>query len=250
VQLISDRFRGWLARFIRRLPIRPVMRRRIKFDEDGLITLQDPVFLRSERFVRAYSAGARTGSWGGMSIRWRAHIACWAATQALHVRGDFIECGVNRGGMSRVVADFVDFNQTGRTFYLLDTFEGLDSDLLSENERAKADKWHYDSCYEAVTATFADLQHARIIKGRVPETLAQVETEAVAYLSIDMNCTAPEIAAFRHFWPKLSVGGVVLLDDYGWEGHEEQRAAFDGIAEELNVAILCLPTGQGLIVKL
>jgi len=240
-----DRARQWLVRLVRRLPVRAIMRRRIKFDEDGLITLQDPVFLRSERFVRAYSAGASTGSWGGMSVRWRAHVACWAATQALRVHGDFIECGVNKGGMSRVVADFVDFNQTGRSFYLLDTFDGLDEELLSEKERANTGKWNYDPCYEAVTATFADLKQAKIIRGRVPDTLPQVETEAVAYLSIDMNCTAPEIAAFRHFWPKLSVGGVVLLDDYGWEGHEEQRAAFDSIAEDLNVAILCLPQDKG-----
>jgi O-methyltransferase len=226
------------------------MRDRIKFDEDGLITLQEPVFLRSEKFVRAYSAGAGTGSWEGMSVRWRAHVACWAATQALRVRGDFVECGVNKGGMSRVVADFVDFNQTGRTFYLLDTYEGLNERLLSEKEKANADKWHYESCYEAVTATFADLHRAKIIRGTVPDTLPQVEAEAVAYLSIDMNCTAPEIAAFRYFWPKLTVGGVVLLDDYGWAGHEEQREAFDTIAEELKVAILCLPTGQGLIVKM
>jgi O-methyltransferase len=127
------------------LPIRPVLWRRIKFDEDGLITCQDPVFVRSERFARAYSAGMSTGSWGGMSMR--THVACCAATQALRAPGDFVECGVDRGGMSRVVADFVDFNQIGRTFYLLDTFDGLNSDLLSENEKATAGKWRKSSMW-------------------------------------------------------------------------------------------------------
>jgi len=41
----------------------------------------------------------------------------------------------------------------------------------------------------------------------------------------------------------------MILDDYGHVGYEEQRCAFDKFAEEKNVDILCLPTGQGLILK-
>ena len=71
----------------------------------------------------------------------------------------------------------------------------------------------------------------------------------MAYLHIDMNCAPPEIAALRYFWPRLSPGAFVLLDDYANRGRDEQRAAMDALAVELGVAICALPTGQGLLIK-
>jgi hypothetical protein len=41
----------------------------------------------------------------------------------------------------------------------------------------------------------------------------------------------------------------MLLDDYGWKLHINQKHAFDAFAERHNVEILSLPTGQGLIMK-
>jgi hypothetical protein len=83
----------------------------------------------------------------------------------------------------------------------------------------------------------------------VPDTLELVDTPRVAFLSIDMNNTAPEIAAAEFFWPKLTPGAPVILDDYGWAEHIEQKRAFDAFAARHGVCILSLPTGQGLIVK-
>jgi hypothetical protein len=64
-----------------------------------------------------------------------------------------------------------------------------------------------------------------------------------------MNCVAPEIAAAEYFWDKLVPGAVVILDDYGWEAHYEQKLAFDRFAARKGVMVLTLPTGQGLIFK-
>lgn len=71
----------------------------------------------------------------------------------------------------------------------------------------------------------------------------------VCYLSLDMNCAAPEIAAAEYFWDKLVPGAVIVLDDYGWQKHDEQQPAFDRFAREKGVMVLLLPTGQGLIFK-
>jgi hypothetical protein len=64
-----------------------------------------------------------------------------------------------------------------------------------------------------------------------------------------MNCVQPEIAAMEYFWPKLVAGGVVIIDDYGFSGHEAQKTAADTFAESVGVKILSLPTGQGLMLK-
>jgi hypothetical protein len=48
-----------------------------------------------------------------------------------------------------------------------------------------------------------------------------------------MNCAAPEVDALCFFWPRLSPGAVVLLDDYAFLGADEQRLAMDGLASQL-----------------
>jgi hypothetical protein len=100
-----------------------------------------------------------------------------------------------------------------------------------------------------VRATFAPFPNVRIIKGIVPYTLPEVEAEKIAYLSIDMNAAAPEIAALEHFWDMLVPGAMVVLDDYGFRAHIVQKIALDEFARSHGVSILPLPTGQGLIVK-
>jgi O-methyltransferase len=238
-----------LAPLLSFVPVRLIRKRSIRYDEDGVISFHNASFASVPRFARAYEAGRATGSWAGADIRWRAHVACWAASVGRDLEGDFVECGVNRGGLARTVAEYVRLNQTSKRFWLLDTYEGLDPALVASSERDQAAKWCYEPCYEAVVRTFADLPGARIVRGAVPGTLGLVEADRVAYLSLDMNCAAPEIAAFRHFWPKLSPGAVVLLDDYGWAGHEEQKAGFDALSLELGFPILVLPTGQAVIIK-
>jgi predicted O-methyltransferase YrrM len=100
-----------------------------------------------------------------------------------------------------------------------------------------------------VRANFGQWRNQRIVVGAIPETLDQVDARAVAFMHIDMNCAPPEVAALRHFWPRLSPGAVILLDDYAYRGYEEQRIAMDSLASELGVSVCALPTGQGLILR-
>lgn len=80
-------------------------------------------------------------------------------------------------------------------------------------------------------------------------TLDQVKSDKISFLSIDLNCAAPEIAAAEFFWDKLVSGASIVLDDYGWAKHIVQKHAFDDFARRRGVPILSLPTGQGLIIK-
>lgn len=222
----------------------------LTYNQDGLATAHNADFMREPRFQEAYALGASTGSWGRAAIHWRAFVACWAANKARSLEGDFVECGVNKGGLARTVISYVDFPTLDKKFYLLDTFKGLSEKYLTEGEREREIQWgeRYDECYDAVKATFSDF-NVEIIRGTVPDTLPQVKAEKVCYLSLDMNCTLPEIAAAEFFWDKLVSGAVIVLDDYGWDTHLEQKLAFDRFAAERAVQVLPLPTGQGLIIK-
>jgi O-methyltransferase len=224
---------------------------KVTYRQDGLLTEHNSDFMLEPRFLTAYQRGQETGSWNGQSIHWRAHVACWAAERAQALEGDFVECGVNRGGLSLTVMEYINFRALqGRTFYLLDTFEGLDEKCISKEEQQLGRQaGGYQECYQAVRETFSGYKQVVIIKGTVPETLDQVKADKICYLSIDMNCMEPEIAAADYFWDKLVSGAAMLLDDYGWPSHIIQKRAFDEFAKQRNVPILALPTGQGLILK-
>lgn len=218
------------------------------YHEDGLATEHNCDFLRDERFARAYAAGRATGSFRGREIRWRAHVACWAAEHAAQIEGDFVECGVYRGGLARAIVEYVGFQALDKRFYLFDTYAGIPDEAISEDERRLGRQaGEYDECYDAVCETFRPFPNVRVIRGIVPQSLANVQIERVAYLSLDMNVHQPEIAAAEHLWPRMSKGGIILLDDYGFRAYAPQKEAFDAFAARHGVPILTLPTGQGLI---
>jgi hypothetical protein len=219
------------------------------YNADGLLTVHNADFMREPRFARAYAAGRATGSWHG-DVFWRAYLLCWAAEHVKRLPGDFVECGVNKGGYSMTVMQYIDFANLPKQFYLLDTFNGLVERQIAPEERAHGiNLGDYTECYEEVVATFRHFSNVRLIRGMVPDTLPQVEAEQIAYLHLDMNVREPEIAAAEYFWDKLVSGAVILLDDYGFRKHIEQKKAFDQFAAERGVQILALPTAQGLIFK-
>ena len=224
---------------------------KITYELDGLTTVHNNGFMLDPDFARAEKAGAATGSWA--NIHWRVHTILWAATHCKNIEGDFVECGTNKGGYAKAICEYLDFKTINKTFYLLDTFEGLDESLLTDSEKAAGKeeffKDAYSDCYEQVKNTFANLPNVKLIKGSVPGTLSQVSSTKISFLSIDMNNLVPEIAALDYFWDKLSVGGMIVLDDYAYVTYNLQYDAHNKWAKEKNIKILSLPTGQGLIVK-
>lgn len=223
----------------------------LQYNRDGLATRHSCDFMRDEAFMSAYARGKATGSWKADDIHYRAYVACWAASRGIQLEGDFVECGVNKGGSALTVIAYVGLERHPKTFYLLDTFCGLDEDHILEEEKQRGiHGGRYEECHEAVKLTFSEFKNVRIIKGTVPETLPEVKTKKVAYLHIDMNCAAPEIAAAEFFWDKLVPGAAMVIDDYGWTGHEVQKREFDRFAYRKGQPILALPTGQGLLIKL
>ena len=220
------------------------------YNQDGMATAHNADFMSEPRFAAAYAAGKATGSWTFGDLTWRAYIVCWAAERGATLEGDFVECGVNRGGYALSVIKYVEFDKLPKRFYLLDTYEGLLDQYISAEEQAHGVRvGEYEPCYDAVVRTFSPYSNVEIIRGAVPETLAQVDADQIAFLSLDMNTREPEIAAAECFWDRLVSGAAIVLDDYGWRKHLEQKLAFDEFARKRGVQVLSLPTGQGLILK-
>jgi Macrocin-O-methyltransferase (TylF) len=228
------------------------------FEFDGLKTFHNHDFMVDPRFKAAYQRGVQAAG-SDYQWYWRVHIGLWAAATAINLSGDFVECGVNRGFLSSAIMHWLDWDKMGRTFYLLDTFNGIDLKYLNETERRAGVEERnqkdlkqnfYTQNATEVAKNFSEWRNARMVVGSIPDTLSQIECADVAFLHLDLNCTEPEVAALDYFWSRLVRGAIVLLDDYAYYGFQPQKTGMDQWAVRQGVSIASLPSGQGLIIKI
>jgi macrocin-O-methyltransferase TylF-like protien len=227
------------------------------YDQDNLRTRHNHDFLSEPRFLAAYKRG-REAAGKDYLWHWRVHVGLWVAEVAKNLEGDFVECGVNRGFLSSAIMRHLNWNSLNKTFYLLDTFKGIDERYISEDEkkggtleynRAMLESQFYVTNIESVKKNFSEWKGTKLIQGAIPETLSQVDSQKIAFLHLDMNCSPPEVAAADFFWPRLVPGALILLDDYGDRLFKSSKVGMDRFAAPRNVTVLSLPTGQGLIIK-
>jgi O-methyltransferase len=231
----------------------------LKFDyySDGVaVKGKNLSSLYETAFDNAFNEATRLNAagWGGMApdIRWRAHVCCWAAKNALSLEGDFVECGVHTGLLSLTVAHFLNFAKVDRKFWLFDTFKGIPLEGLSVGEKSHAAQLNqevYFDCYDLTRRNFEPFPNVQLVRGILPDSLAETRIDKIAYLSIDLNNAIAEIATIERLWPKISPGAIIVLDDYAFQSYESQHSAWDNFAQGKNLMISTIPTGQGILIK-
>ena len=138
----------------------------------------------------------------------------------------------------------IKFKELSKKYYLYDLFKWEEGD---EHTHFEGDD--NPQMYEEVKARFSAFDFVKVIRGSVPESFGDGFPEKIAFAHLDMNHPAPESGALKAVLPRLSKGGVVVLDDYGWWGYSAQKIALDPIIKEHGLTVLELPTGQALILK-
>lgn len=210
----------------------------------------EPTFAAAWENVQSLNAGLFPK--GVPDIRWRAHMAVWAARHGLTLDGDFVEFGVNTGILSSMICRSLDFAKVRKTFYLFDTFSGIPEASTVEGSRhvakLNAEFYPFDA-FPVAQRTFADYPNVRLVKGILPGTIATVPIERIAFLSIDLNIAEYELASVQEVWDRVTPGAVILLDDYAWAGHEAQYDGWNEFARSAGTSIASLPTGQGLMIR-
>jgi O-methyltransferase len=210
---------------------------------DGFATEHDVSFLNEPRFKTAFESAFKhiPSNHDFRRIAWRAHIATWAANQAIHLKGDFVECGVWYGVLSRTICNYVDFKSYPGNFYLIDSWGEMEGSHANPNYKV--------DIFDTVKKRFADTPNVNFVRELVPEALPQVTSNRIAYLSIDMNGCLAERAALEYFYPRMLAGGIIYLDDYGW-GYPELRKTVDEFFADKPETILHFPSGNSIVVKL
>lgn len=185
------------------------------------------------------------------NIIWRTHTQLWAARHALHVEGDFVEMGVFQGYSAAVVARYLDFAALDKSWYLYDTFEGIAPD--QENVLARnaylSERYKESGLLAVVQRRFAAYPNVKVVQGRIPEILATVCPEKIAFLHVDMTAAKAEHDGLVAAFDRISVGGVIVFDDYGRIKYRENHQLIDRYLNPRSHFVLELPTGQGLVIR-
>jgi O-methyltransferase len=167
-------------------------------------------------------------------------------TDVIHrdVPGDLIEAGAWRGGacifMRAVLKAYED---TSRIVWVADSFEGIPKpdptidpqdarlwaggELAVSVEEAKQNFRNYGLLDEQV----------QFLKGFFIDTLPDAPIESLSVLRVDCDLYESVMQSLEYLYPKVSVGGYVIIDDYGAlppakRAVEDYRKS-NGITEEI-----------------
>lgn len=224
---------------------------RFKYAADGVGTNHYCPFKDDVVFEQLYQKMVANWFEVPMDVRWRMWIMVQLSKQSAALGGSYAEFGVFRAGCAFMILNYLPENQNIR-FHLFDTFSGVPSSGLtkSESEFGMAGTFSNTSrsYVESYLATWKSC--ISLVEGDVCETLRQYETGPLAFCHMDLNASVPTKVALDYSYSRLVPGGVILLDDYGWDGYEDQRAVIDTFFSDKPESVIALPTGQGIVVKL
>jgi hypothetical protein len=172
-----------------------------------------------------------------------------------NIGGDIVECGVWKGGSMMAVAEtLLRLGDTSRNLYLFDTFEGMapptDKDvdiagvtaesLLEQSDKMKDDSVWCRATLEMVKSAVNSVGYSgekiHFVKGMVEQTIPLNAPDKIALLRLDTDWYESTKHEMEHLFPRLSIGGVLIIDDYGhWQG---ARKAVDEYLERNKIKIL------------
>lgn len=177
------------------------------------------------------------------------------------IEGDFVECGVWKGGSSMLIALTLNkINKKDKKIYLYDTFEGMTKpdnsvDIRKELKNAEEkwnkykkknyNKWCYISIEEVKKNMFKTKYPKNkivFVKGDVKKTFNEVVPEKISLLRLDTDFYESTKKELEILFPRLSIGGILLIDDYDvWKG---ARKAVDEYFNKNKITPLLSLTGN------
>jgi O-methyltransferase len=223
------------------------------YRSDGVATFNNIEFLSDPEFTKSYNALIEAYGWNP-GLYWRVHHFIWAVNMTRNLPGNWVECGVGRGGlMSSALESFPEWASSGKRLFLFDTFlPYFTGDDGSQKSTNGVNELYYAIDEKSVRKNFSKWVNIEFCVGNVFDTINPnmiSKVNEISILSIDLNHADPEEYVFRNFWPLVIKGGIVILDDYLAINREKQKLRMDNLSKELNFSILSCPSGQGIIVK-
>lgn len=139
------------------------------------------------------------------------------------IPGDLIETGVWRGGATIFMKAVLKINDVNdRVIWVADSFEGLPVPDVTNYPADKGDR-HYT--IDELQVSMEQVRHnfqkygllddnVKFLKGWFKDTLPAAPIKNLALLRIDGDMYESTMDALKNLYPKLSVGGYVIIDDF------------------------------------
>ena len=136
-----------------------------------------------------------------------------------------MECGCKHGHSTMIIAETLRDQSYMGELHVFDSFEGGLSDKDANDRVGLGDtsgsatlkqKQHFSSSLSKFQRTFADYEFMKIYPGWLPDTLLQLDqANKYALIHIDVDLYLPIKGCLEYFYPRLTEGGILVIDDYG-----------------------------------
>jgi O-methyltransferase len=140
------------------------------------------------------------------------------AGQTAKIEGAILEVGVWRGGTGAILAQAS--KPAGKTVYLADTFTGVVK--AGAHDPTYRGGEHADTSQALVAKLLASLslENVRLLEGVFPDDTQHLVTDRIAMLHCDVDVYASSRDIVQWCLPRMSVGSLLVFDDYGFHGCE------------------------------
>ncbi len=167
------------------------------------------------------------------------------------IKGDIVECGVGRG---RSLITILAINRLKkimnpkftRKVFALDSFEGFPSphkfDKSSRNPKKgewsespnKQFKYSVKSLKKIISLAELDSKEINIVKGFFDKTTEKLKVKKISILHLDGDLYDSVLSPLNNLWKKVSIGGIVVIDDYIVDKRLSKNEGFPGARRAIN----------------
>lgn len=199
-------------------------------------------FLENRDFM-AWVARCSPHSALPMECFWTIHQC---AKQAINVKGDFAEMGVDRGGSAAFLANILGGL---RTLHLFDTFDGMpQTDPLHD--------WHQKGDFSATSLDSAKAivgwhRNVSFHQGKIPDSFLGLNALRFSFVHLDLDIYRSTLDALEYVYGRMERGGFIVFDDYARPTTQGVKDAVNEFfADKPEYPIQFMGSCQAVIIKL
>jgi len=145
------------------------------------------------------------------------------AIEAARVPGDYIEAGVWRGGVIILLRALLGaYDIADRKVFAADSFAGIPLNTRAQNDPVDqwSDRWvaGLDEVKRNIERFGMLDERVRFVPGFFADTLHMLATERFSLIRLDSDSYDSVETSLEHLYPRLSDGGIVIIDDWHLPG--------------------------------
>jgi len=142
-----------------------------------------------------------------------------AAVTSQNVPGDFVECGVWRGGASIFAAGYLKImGIEGRKVWVVDSFGGLPTARTGADVNMWSQMEYLMVSLEKVQTNFRSFNllddNVEFVKGYFVDSLPTIKVQKIAVMRMDGDMYESTMDQFFNLFDKISIGGWIIIDDW------------------------------------